>query len=174
MDGPLRRFDMSALFAVLDEERRRQGMTWDEVTSAIDEPFRYVSSLPISASTIRGMLSKRTVTSAVILQILRWLGRSPESFLQGREGRARPDESLPVVSQSEILRLDTAAIYEALDAARCTRKLRWKEVAGQLPGFTEGMLRNLKNGPAIGFPRVMTLTQWLDRPLSSFARGYDR
>jgi hypothetical protein len=33
------------------------------------------------------------------------------------------------------------------------------------------MLTNLAKGPLIGFPRVMTLTQWLGRPAADFVRA---
>ena len=37
-----------------------------EAASMLDAPFAFVSSIPISASTIRGMRGKRSVTSAVV------------------------------------------------------------------------------------------------------------
>ncbi|MFP5234769.1 MAG: hypothetical protein ACLGSD_02620 [Acidobacteriota bacterium] len=65
---------------------------------------------------------------------------------------------------------DTKALHAALDAERCRRGLTWKQVAGELPGFTPAMLTNLATGPLIGFPRVMLLTQWVRRPAASFVR----
>jgi hypothetical protein len=75
---------------------------------------------------------------------------------------------------SRILRFDTKALYAALEAARHGEGLSWKELARQLPGFTENTLRNLSTGPLIGFPRVMLLTQWLGRPAASFVRDRKR
>lgn len=94
-------FDIEALSAALDAERRSRQLSWPELVASVNEPFQYVASIPISLSTIRGMRAKRSVTGAVVL------------------------------------------------------------------------ITNLATGPAIGFPRVMRLTQWLNRPLSSFVRGYD-
>jgi hypothetical protein len=33
--------------------------------------------------------------------------------------------------------------------------MTWREVAGEIRGFTPGMLTNLANGPLIGFPGVV-------------------
>jgi hypothetical protein len=52
--------------------------------------------------------------------------------------------------------------------------MTWKQAAGELPGFTASMLTNRSTGPLIGFPRVMTLTQWLRRPAASFVRDQPR
>jgi hypothetical protein len=52
--------------------------------------------------------------------------------------------------------------------------MTWSEVAGEIRGFTPAMLTNLANGPLIGFPRVMALTQWLGRPASDFVRARAR
>jgi hypothetical protein len=120
------------------------------------------------------MLKKRSVTSAVVLQTLRWLGRTPESFLTGATPSPSPDEQLPEAGQDRILRFDTRAIYDALEQERSTRGLTWQQVARELPGFTPSMLTNLASGPLIGFPRVMTITQWLGRPAATFVRSRSR
>jgi hypothetical protein len=52
--------------------------------------------------------------------------------------------------------------------------MTWRQLAQELPGFTESMLTNLASGPAIGFPRVMRITQWLNRAAATFMRGCDR
>lgn len=167
---------MAALCASLDAARAERGLSWAELVAEINAPFKFVPSLPISLSTIRGMGGKASVTSAVVLQVLRWLGRSPESFLSGRAPAAGADasaEALPDVGPQRILRFDTKGLHSALDEARSERGLTWRQVAGELPGFKEGMLTNLATGPAIGFPRVMRIMRWLGRPAAEFARGYD-
>lgn len=120
------------------------------------------------------MLKKRSVTSAVVLQALRWLGRTPESFLSGPARSTRPEEQMPDAGPDRILRFDTSAIYNALQQERLRRGLTWQEVADELPGFTPSMLTNLANGPLIGFPRVMTLIQWVGRPAAAFVRVRSR
>lgn len=165
-------FDMRALQATLDDERRARKLTWDQLAAEINAPFKHSPSIPISVGTLRTMTAKRSVTSAVVLQALRWLRRSPESFLAGRGDQAHaPREALPEAGPAQILRFDTAAMHAALDAKRREREMTWREVAGELPGFSPSMLTNLASGPLIGFPRVMALTQWLGRPAADFIRA---
>jgi hypothetical protein len=167
---------MSALCAALDDARAARGLAWTAVVAELNAPFKFVPSIPTSLSTIRGMGGKASVTSAVVLQVLRWLGRTPESFLKERAPSAGADasaEALPDVGPQRILRFDTKGLHAALDEARRERGLTWRQVAGELPAFKEGMLTSLATGPAIGFPRVMRITQWLGRPAAEFMRGYD-
>jgi hypothetical protein len=177
MQAQLSYFDMKALHDTLGAERRARSLTWVELAAEINKPFQFTSSIPISVTTIRNMQTKRSVTSAVVLQILRWLGRTPESFLSRPLSSSNPllaaGESLPDPGPSRILRFDTSAMHAALNAERVQRGMRWKQVAEELPGFTESMLANLATGPLIGFPRVMLITQWLHRPAADFVRGYD-
>ena len=163
-------FDMHALAAALDAERTARGLSWPQVTAQINQPFEGTPSLPISLTTLRGMTNKSSVTSAVVLQVLAWLGRTPESFFAGRADVPDASEQLPDNGPGRILRFDTRAMYEALNAQRVERGLTWKQVAKELPGFRDSMLTNLASGPLIGFPRVMLLTQWLGRAAASFVR----
>ncbi len=174
MNGRLCTFDVKALHATLDAERRARRLNWIALAAEINKPFEGTPSIPISISTMRGMRDKRSVTSAVVLQILRWLGRTPESFLAGRDMAPAARETLPDPGPSRILRFDTRAIHAALNAERAARGMTWKEVADEIPGFTESMLTNLAKGPLIGFPRVMSLTQWLRRPAACFVRDHGR
>jgi hypothetical protein len=82
------------------------------------------------------MVGKASVTSAVVLQVLRWIRRSPEDFLAGRPERSSDDEHLPDAGPGQILRFDTRSIYEALHVKGQRRGMTWKEVARELPGFT--------------------------------------
>jgi hypothetical protein len=170
----LRTFDMQAFYAALDAERRARSLSWSEALSEINKAFEGTPSIPISVSTVQGMLNRRSVTSAVVLQILRWLRRSPESFLAGSNAVLRPEETLPEPGPGRILRFDTRAMHAALNEERLRRGLSWKQVADELPGFSASMLTNLAQGPLIGFPRVMMITQWLNRPAVSFVRDHGR
>jgi transcriptional regulator with XRE-family HTH domain len=165
---------MQALQEAVDAARNARGLTWVALAAEINVAFESTPSIPISVSTISSMQSKRSVTSAVVLQVLRWLGRTPESFLA--EDNAPPQESevLPDPGPGRILRLDTRALYAALDTERLKRGMKWKQVADELPGFSETMLTNLAKGPLIGFPRVMMIFQWLGRPAASFVRVHNR
>ena len=169
MDTRLRRFEMNRFCDALEEARRERGLTWAEVMAEVNKAFEGTTSIPISLGTVRGMAKKSSVTSGVVLQMLRWMRRSPESFLAG-ESASRAEEMLPEPGPGRVLRFDTRAMYEALDAQRRARGMTWKQVASELRGFSESMLTNLATGPLIGFPRVMMLTQWLERPAAHFVR----
>jgi hypothetical protein len=167
-------FDMQALHTTLDDERRVRDLSWVDLAADINRPFKGTTSIPISVSTIQKMSKKSFVTSAVVLQVLRWLDRSPESFLSGRLVEPKADEKLPDAVATRILRFDTRAIYAALDDERHRRNLTWRQLVAQLPGFTQSMVANLAEGPLIGFPRVMILTQWLDCSAATFVRARSR
>jgi hypothetical protein len=174
MGKSLYKFDMNALHVALDAERRARNLSWTELVDEINVPFQGTPSIPISISTIRSLHTKHSVTSAVVLQILGWLGRSPESFLGGRNLEPTLSALLPSPASSRILRFDTRALHAAVNAERAQRAMTWKQIAEELPGFTQSTLTNLANGPLIGFPRVMFLTQWLGQPAAHFVRACNR
>ncbi|MGC1305012.1 MAG: hypothetical protein WA840_21800 [Caulobacteraceae bacterium] len=161
-------FDMRAFHATLDAARQALGLSWAELASETNRPFEGTTSIPIHPATLRGTLSKRSVTSAVVLQALAWLGCTPESFLTGQS--TGPEAPLPEAGLGRVLRLDTLDLHAALNEQRQVRSVSWAQMTAELPGFTPSMLTNLANGPLIGFPRVMLLSQWLGQPLVDFVR----
>lgn len=167
----MRAFDMKSLFVAMDQRRRELGLSWDELARQVNLPFRHSTSIPINPATLRSISKKRSTTSAVVLQVLRWMGRTPEDFLVGASGAGALGAELPRSGDDRILRFDTRAMYDAINDQRAKRGLTWKEVAAELPGFTPSMLTNLAQGPLIGFPRVMFITQWLGRPAADFVLG---
>jgi hypothetical protein len=162
---------MRALHAELDEKRRIRGLSWTQLATEIDRPFETTASIPISPGTLRDMLKKRSVTSAVVLQVLRWLGRTPESFLSDPTRSASLEQQLPDAGMDRILRFDTRAIYDALQQERLRRGLTWQQVADEMPGFTPSMLTSLAKGPLIGFPGVIDLNPMDRLPSSRFPEG---
>jgi hypothetical protein len=125
---------------------------------------------PIASSTITGLKNKRVGEGDGILQMMLWLGRTPESFGPGVEDADHAKYQLPRVGRGQILRLDTRKLHAALDAQRRERGLTWSETARDIGGYTPNMLTNLAKGPRTGFPRVMRLARWLDTPLAHFTR----
>lgn len=170
----LRQFNLAGFHRRLDSERQRRRLSWIELAEEINRPFTSTTSIPIYFATLRDMQKKSSVTSAVILQTLRWLDEAPEAFLVPSLDGASRETRLPRAGLDEVLRLDTVALYSSLNARRQQLDLTWIEVAQELPGFRPGMLTNLAKGPLIGFPRVMLLTQWLDLPLAHFVRARSR
>jgi hypothetical protein len=164
----VRDFDLAALSRALDARRSELGLTWQELAIQVtDRPARG-SRRRIAASTFKGMSQRASVRDTVVLQSLRWLGRTPESFVPGLP--ASPEQALPDDDTGRPA-LDTRAIYLALNDKRLSRELTWGDVAAELGrGFTPAMLTRLAGGTHIGFPRVMRIFQWLDRPVAEFTR----
>ena len=122
----LRRFDMRAFHLALDAARQTRGLSWAELAAETNRPLEGTTSIPIHQATLRGMLAKRSVTSAVVLQALAWLGRTPESFLTGSSSLA--ETLLPESGPGRVLRFDTRALHAALNAQRQARGLSWEPI----------------------------------------------
>src|SRR3954469_13065363 len=128
----------------------------------------------MSASAIAGTRKKRFANSAIVLQILLWLDRTPESFLAGNDVSGSPGEALPRCEPGMTLRFDALALHKAVDERRRERRMTWQEAAAEMTGVTVNVLAGLKRGSpaAVGFPPVMAITQWLGRPAASFTRCF--
>ena len=101
--------------------------------------------------------------------MLRWLGRTPESFIPGHE--AAPKEALPFAEPGQLLRFDTQKLDEALDAQRTARGWTWRQMADDIGGMAVSSLTRLQKGGRTAFPDVLRLAQWLRRPVASFVRN---
>jgi hypothetical protein len=103
-----REFDVAALYEALNAERLRRGLSWrltaDHIWEQSAELNRQRNDHPISPSTLTGIAKRGDTTCQHALFILRWLGRTPESFLS------------PVPPTSE---------RAALTVAGPDRRLRW-------------------------------------------------
>jgi hypothetical protein len=166
-------FDRHALYEAVDAEREARGITWSDLVRELNRVFEGKPSLPFALSTIKGIRDKRAVTSAVILQLLRWLDRPPEDFISD----AVPvlgSVALPKIPAAQVLRTESKALHAALDRTRIERGMTWRQVADQRPETQPPMLTNLAKGPLIGFPQLTRITQWMGQPVASFVRGYDR
>jgi len=163
-----RDFDLKALYAALDAERTARGLTWTQATREINSVGPIPQLHPIATSTITGLRTKHVAEAAGVLQMLRWLRRAPESFMNGLPP-ALAASTLPSADAQEVLRFDTNKLYESLDLRRRARRLTWLDVAGET-GVPESHVRGLKRGGRTGFPGVMRLTRWLQQPASEFIR----
>ena len=162
-------FDTSALFEALDSQRLARGLSWTQVANQIWELSSALNDRrrdhPISPSTITGMKRRNNISCQHALFFLRWLGRTPESFLRGADSRGAP---LPSVGPDRRLRWALKRTYEALDAQRREDKLTWPELAIIL-GCTPNQLTGLRRARfATGMRLAMRITQWLGRPASDF------
>jgi len=160
-------FDLRQLFAALDAQRRLKGLSWSGALAEIRRGSRHGLSL----STLKGIGEKSFAEGDGVLQMLRWLGRTPESFVPGYPEEA--GAALPDVASRKILRFDTRKLYRAIAAERDRRTLTWSQVAAET-GWSVPALTRLSQGGRTGFPTVMRLFEWLKLPASRFIRASDR
>lgn len=168
--APFVDFDIDALYQALDAQRQSRAMSWAQVAREINGSAANVSAGGLSPSTLTGMRKRRAVEGDGVLQMLRWLHRTPESFVPGCHGPATRDAALPEVGPDRVLRFDTRAIYAALDARRIARAMTWKQVAQEIGGLNAPSLTHLSKGGRTGFPQVMRIAAWLGRPAASLTR----
>lgn len=162
-------FSLAALYKALDAERGARRLTWSAAVRQMSGSFTQGGSRPLALSTVKGLRTKAVAEGDGVLQMLRWLGRSPESFVDGASTEA--GTSLPAAGADQVLRLDTRRLHAALNAARAERGLTWAQVADAIGGrTTQSTLAHLSKGGRTGFPNVMRLTRWLDAPLAHFVR----
>lgn len=64
-------------------------------------------------------------------------------------------------------KIDVAALYGALDAARTTRQLSWRQLAKELD-VSPSLLSRLGNGMRPDADGFMTLVNWLGLPAETF------
>jgi len=164
-------FDARSFYAAMDAQRLDRGLSWAQVAAELWEQSSALNERrgdhPISASTLTGIAKRGDCTCQHALFILRWLGRTPESFLVpalSDGGRAM----LPVVGSDKRLRWNLGALADALDARRRERGLTWKALAAEL-GCTEHQVSGLRTVRyAIGMRLAMRIVQWLDQPAAAF------
>jgi len=159
---------MAALYAALDEQRRARGLTWAGATREINRPVARPVLHPISVSSVTGTRNGRGAEGNIVLQMLLWLDRTPESFVPDHPVPSTPDKILPQPRSDRRLRWDVPALHAALNQRRQEQVMTWTQVADEVGGFTPAMLTGLAQARHVGFPRVMRLVAWLDRPAASF------
>lgn len=164
-------FDGLALFRALDEKRTAHGLSWRQVAAEIWDLSSELNDRrrdhPISPSTITNMGKRGATTCQHALFFLRWLGRSPESFLIApAEQTARGH--LPVCGPDRRLRWDIAKLYEELDEGRRREKLTWPQLAKTLRCTTSQLTGLRKARFGTGMAIAMRIVQWIERPAADF------
>ena len=152
----------------MNAERSARGMSWRQVADAIWEQSVELNARrrdhPISPSTLTGIAKRHDTTCQHALFILRWLGRSAESFVPG----AVIDAPLPVAGPDRRLRWSLVALHEAVDDRRRERGLTWVQLARELR-CGPSQLTGIKTARyAISMRLAMRITQWLEQPASTF------
>jgi hypothetical protein len=162
-------FSLRALYAALDAERRRRGLSWSTATREINGQSGRCVGHRLSASTVTGTRTRAIAEGDGILQMLRWLNRTPESFVPGSQASEDVGAQLPDVPSHQILRFDTRKLHAALMAQRVERNLTWAQVAQEV-GIGVSSLTHLSRGGRTAFPQVMRVVGWLAKPAAQFTR----
>jgi hypothetical protein len=157
------------LYAALDARRQEQALSWRGVADAIwamspELNAQRPDDHPLAPSTI-GSLGRRGDTSCQhALFFLRWLDRTPESFVPG----SRINAPLPVAGPDRRPRWHLRRTYDALDASRRTDGLTWPALAEQLR-CTSHQLTGLRTARyATSMRLAMRICAHLDRPAADF------
>lgn len=164
-------FSLRALHAALDAERRSRGISWAQATREMNGRSRPVrpSRHALSASTVKGIGTRRVAEGDGVLQMLRWLGRTAESFM-GRYPEPKDARApLPQVPEWRMLRFDTKKIHAALDARRIEREMTWAQVAKEIRTSASSLI-HLSKGGRTAFPQVMRVLRWLNGTAAEFTR----
>ena len=168
----IRRFDGSALYGALDARRLELGLSWRQVA---DELWQLSSELndrrhdhPIAPSTLTNMATRPGTSCQHALFMLRWLGRTPESFLSGNIDGADPRFTLPPAGPDRRLRWSLKLLWATMDEKRRLDGLTWRQLADLLE-CTPSQLTGLRTARfATGMELAMRIVQWMGRPAADF------
>ena len=166
LEIPATDFDLVALHATLEAKKCQLGLTWTDVVREVSASFQDRKPRLIRASNLRDLDDTRFgVDAEIVLLVLYWLGRSPESFVPGHPAADRPEAQLPSHGADALPSFDLPWIHAKLDAGRSCLGLSWLQVAQELGGpFTANGLQRLPRSRSIRFPAVMRLARWLRCP----------
>lgn len=170
-----RDFDGRALYAAMDVKRLADGLSWQGVAEAIwwlsaelhaERTGAQKPDHPIAVATIRNLEQRGNTTCQHALFFLRWLDRTPESFLAGAARDA--GMPLPDCGPAHRPRWNLKALHAALNDERQRHRLTWAQAAKEL-GCTPSQLTGLKSAKfATGMVLAMRITRWLGRPAADF------
>lgn len=175
MGAVIREFDGKALYAALDAKRAAEGLSWSAAAAAIWDmssvlnaarDARGLANHPISPSTLQNLGKRANTSCQHALFFLRWLDRTPESFLTGAAADA--GAPLPPCGADRRPRWDLKLLHAGLNDARVGSGATWSQAASQLR-CQPGQLTGLKTARyATGMGLAMRITQWVGRPAADF------
>jgi hypothetical protein len=167
-------FSLRVLYDAVDAQRRARGISWTRVAEEMNSAgVTRRSGHRLSPSTIIGLRTRNAAEGDGVLQMLRWLNRSPESFVAVKSTRLEPKAKFSSVPPGKVLRFDTKKLHLALDARRIERGLTWNQIASYI-GVSVSSLAHLSAGGRTSFPKVMRILSWLDSRAADFTRLTDR
>jgi hypothetical protein len=122
--NPSADFSLAGLYAAIDRQRQARGLTWQQAVLEINLVFGRISSRPISRSTVTGLRTRAVAEGDGVLAMLKWLNRTPESFLPGADGADLSGANrLTDVPPRSGLRFDTTKLLAALNVKKGSRSV---------------------------------------------------
>jgi len=170
-DVKLRPFDAAGLYSALDAHRAELGLSWKQVA---DQLWNLSADLndqrhdhPISPSTLTNMAKNPRTSCQHALFMLRWLDRTPESFLEGTTDDS-PRFALPPAGPDRRLRWSLKLLYKTMDEKRRQEGLTWPQLGVTLH-CSPGRLTALRTAKfATDMDLAMRIVQWIGRPAADF------
>ncbi|MGH8101395.1 MAG: hypothetical protein ACREIW_08855, partial [Chthoniobacterales bacterium] len=95
-------FDLKAVYDAIDALRDARGMTWAAVARELNRS--QASTRSIAASTIVGLKKRAVAEGDGVLQMLIWIGRTPESFVPAFPNADGPRFQLTRPPAGQVLR----------------------------------------------------------------------
>src|SRR5262245_55221761 len=103
-------FKLAELYDAINGQRQARGLTWQQAVLEINMVYGRSGRHPIARSSVTGLRTKAVAEGDGVLAMLRWLNRTPESFIpdeNGVSGKTRmPDVPFPMC-----LRFDTRKLH---------------------------------------------------------------
>jgi transcriptional regulator with XRE-family HTH domain len=164
--GDWARFDAAAMHAAMEARRRARGVSWHQVAREVGP----------SSGTIANFARNGVTEADGAFSALEWLGAPAEAFLR-REGEPAPGPERFAVDprplrqgrSAYLARVNTPALFTALDARREERALEWRNVAAEI-GVAKPFWSQLESGGRTEIHVYMLLAQWLGVAASRFVR----
>lgn len=166
-----RPFDATALYSALDTRRAERGLSWSQVANQLLDLSADLNDRrrdhPISPSTLTNVAKRPRTSCQHALFRLRWLDRTPESFLEGAT-HDDPSFALPPAGPDRRLRWSLKRLYKTMDEKRRQEGLTWPQLAATL-GCSPNRLTALRTAKfATDMDLAMQIVEWIGRPAADF------
>ena len=152
---------MAALYAALDAERNRLGVSWRQVASEIG----------VSPATLARAKQGGRMETDGVLGMVRWVGCPIEAFSETNRHLAGTQTELGA-GVGGVLRLNTGSLHRAVDDERRSRGMSWRSLADHL-NVGASQLTHLSKGGRVGVHFLLTLLSWLGRNAESYTHITD-
>ena len=159
-------FDVLLLWQAMDAKRLASGYSENEMIEDLNQVNN--QRVPMALATVKNMVRRRDTTCQHALHMLRWLNKTPESFVTN----AAEQTCLPFSSERRLY-WSMTALGEAVARKKENEGLTWKQVAEEL-GCSQNQasgIQKLRYGMSMHL--AMRITQWLERSSIEFIHQID-